>query len=183
MTAARENILDRVRAALRVTVPAPAAPTGRPVFPPVTDPVATFARELAAVKGELVASLPEFLKSFRLIASCVDLVPGNAGVREAELGVTGCECLVAQTGSVIVSTRASGGRALSVLPPVHLVIARREQIAPDLAAALALLRQRYDGHWPSQLSLVTGPSRTSDIEKTLVLGAHGPKRLAVFFRD
>jgi L-lactate dehydrogenase complex protein LldG len=186
MNSARENILGRIRAALRVTAPAPAVPTGNPVFPPVTDPVAVFARELAAVKGELLAdeaALRKFLRSFRLIASSVDLVPGNASVREADLGVTGCECLVAQTGSVIVSTRAAGGRALSVLPPVHLVIARREQIVPDLAAAMALLRQRYDGHWPSQLSLVTGPSRTSDIEKTLVLGAHGPKRLVVFFAD
>jgi L-lactate dehydrogenase complex protein LldG len=90
---------------------------------------------------------------------------------------------VAQTGSIIVSTRASGGRALSVLPPVHLVIARRDQIVPDLAAAFTLLRQRYDDHWPSALSLVTGPSRTADIEKVLVMGAHGPKRLALYFAD
>jgi len=181
MNAARENILARVRAALRVTAPPPAAPTGQPVFPPVADPVARFTQELTAVKGELVASLPEFLNSFRLIASSVDLVPGNASVREAELGVTGCECLIAQTGSVVVSTRTSGGRAMAVWPPAHLVIARREQVVPDLAAALALLQHRYAGHWPSQLSWVTGPSRTSDIEKTLVLGAHGPKRLAVYF--
>jgi L-lactate dehydrogenase complex protein LldG len=108
---------------------------------------------------------------------------GNVPVREAELGVTACDCLVAQTGSVFVTTRAAGGRALSVLPPAHLVIARRDQLVPDLPAAFARLRARYGTHWPSALSLITGPSRTSDIEKTLVLGAHGPKRLAVYFAD
>ncbi len=183
MNVARENILARVRGALRAAAPRPVPPTDGPVFPAVADPVAVFARELTAVKGELLvdaAALRDFLSGFRLIASSVADVPGNASVREAELGVTGCECLVAQTGSVIVSARAAGGRALSVLPPVHLVWARREQVVPDLAAALTLLRRRYDGHWPSQVSLVTGPSRTSDIEKTLVLGAHGPRRLVVF---
>jgi L-lactate dehydrogenase complex protein LldG len=90
---------------------------------------------------------------------------------------------VAQTGSVIVSTVSAGGRALSVLPPTHLVIARREQIVPDLATAMAFLRERYDKHWPSALSVITGPSRTADIEKILVMGAHGPKRLALYFAD
>ena len=70
---------------------------------------------------------------------------------------------------------------MSVLPPAHLVIARREQIVPDLAAAMTLLRNRYHGHWPSTLSVITGPSRTADIEKILVFGAHGPKRLVVYF--
>jgi L-lactate dehydrogenase complex protein LldG len=95
--------------------------------------------------------------------------------------VTGCDCLVAQTGSIFVSTRSAAGRAASVLPEMHLVTARRDQIVPDLPAAFALLRQRYGDHWPSAISLITGPSRTADIEKILVMGAHGPKRLAVYF--
>ncbi len=68
-----------------------------------------------------------------------------------------------------------------MLPPVHLVIARRDQLLPDLATAITFIRRHYDGQWPSTLSIITGPSRTGDIEKVLVLGAHGPKRLAVFF--
>ena len=72
---------------------------------------------------------------------------------------------------------------MSVLPPAHLVLARRDQIVPDLASAMTLLRQRYDGHWPSALSVITGPSRTADIEKILVFGAHGPKRLLIYFAD
>jgi L-lactate dehydrogenase complex protein LldG len=87
---------------------------------------------------------------------------------------------VAQTGSIFVTTRSAGGRALSVLPPAHLVVARRDQLVPDLEAAFALMRKRYDRHWPSLICLISGPSRTGDIEKILVMGAHGPKRLAVY---
>jgi L-lactate utilization protein LutC len=187
MNIARENILERVRAALRVEAHRPVAATASPVFPPVTDLETRFRSEFEVVKGEIIATpeaLKEFLSKFTLIATDgTDLVAGNANVREAELGVSGCDCLVAQTGSIFVSTRSAGGRALSVLPPVHLVVARREQLVPDLAAAFALLRQRYGGRWPSSLSLITGPSRTADIEKILVMGAHGPKRLAVHFAD
>lgn len=94
-------------------------------------------------------------------------------------GVSTCEALVAQTGSVLVTSRNSGGRALSVLPPHHIVIARREQLVPDLPAAFALLHKNHAGNFPSMTSFITGPSRTGDIERILVLGAHGPKRLTV----
>jgi L-lactate dehydrogenase complex protein LldG len=86
---------------------------------------------------------------------------------------------VAQTGTVVVTSRSSGGRALSVLPPHHVVLARREQLVRDLPAAFALVKQRYVPNFPSMISFVTGPSRTGDIERILVLGAHGPKRLTV----
>ena len=59
------------------------------------------------------------------------------------------------------------------------MIARHDQLLPDLATAVHFLRARYAGHWPSSLSVITGPSRTADIEKILVMGAHGPKRLAL----
>lgn len=181
MDVARENILSRVRTALRTEAHRPPLPTGAAVFPAVGDLEARFRQEFTAVRGEIIeseAQLREFKAGFERIAT-----DDSAGVRDADLGVTGCDCLVAQTGSIFVSTRSAGGRALSVLPPVHLVIARREQLVPDLPAAFALLRQRYGGHWPSALTLITGPSRTADIEKILVMGAHGPKRLALYFVD
>jgi L-lactate dehydrogenase complex protein LldG len=192
MNVARDNILQRVRAALRAEAHRPPAPTSAPIFAAITNPEARFREEFVAVKGELIENierLREFLKGFAKIATDgSDLTrsvvgDANAGVRECDLGVTSCDCLVAQTGSVIVSTLSAGGRALSVLPPTHLVIVRRDQILPDLASAMALLRKRYDKHWPSALSVITGPSRTADIEKILVLGAHGPKRLALYFAD
>ncbi len=176
MNPARENILNRVRAALREPAARPAPPTASAPFAPVTNPAERFRSEFTTQRGEIITDLPAFLAGFPKIASDVASVPGNAAVHEADLGVTGCECLVAQTGTIVVSTRA-----LSVLPPVHLVIARPDQLVPDLAAAFALLRQRYNGRWPDALSFITGPSRTADIEKILVMGAHGPKRLALYF--
>ena len=84
---------------------------------------------------------------------------------------------MAQTGSILVSSQTCGGRALSILPHVHVVIATLDQLVPTLTDALALVRERYSGSLPSMLSFITGPSRTGDIERILVLGAHGPKEL------
>jgi L-lactate dehydrogenase complex protein LldG len=106
----------------------------------------------------------------------------NYDIRELEscdAGISECEALIAQTGSVLVSSRSSGGRALSALPPHHIVLARREQLLPDLPAAFALLRNKYVSDYPSFISFITGPSRTGDIERILVLGAHGPKKLTI----
>jgi L-lactate dehydrogenase complex protein LldG len=100
-------------------------------------------------------------------------------LERADAGVTACDALVAQTGSVLVSSRSTGGRAITVLPPHHVVLARREQLVPDLFAAFSLVKARYAGDFPSMLSFITGPSRTGDIERVLVLGAHGPKRLTI----
>jgi L-lactate dehydrogenase complex protein LldG len=96
-----------------------------------------------------------------------------------DAGVTACEALVAQTGSVLVSSATCGGRALSVLPHVHVVVATADQVVPTLADALDAARGRHAGRLPSMLSFITGPSRTGDIERILVLGAHGPKELFV----
>jgi L-lactate dehydrogenase complex protein LldG len=193
MNIARENILRRVRESLRAPAhrPLPATAAG-PVFAPVAGLEARFREEFLALKGEVLgnaSALREFLAGFERIATdqgdlAGQLVgAGNAEPRQADLGVTGCECLVAQTGSIVVTARAAGGRAVSVLPPVHLVLARRLQIVPDLDWAIKLLTDRYHGRWPSALSVITGPSRTADIEKILVLGAHGPKRLVLYFAE
>jgi L-lactate dehydrogenase complex protein LldG len=96
-----------------------------------------------------------------------------------DAAITECDALVAQTGSVLVTSRTTGGRALSVLPPHHVVVARRAQIVPDLSAALALLHRLYADNFPSMISFITGPSRTGDIERILVLGAHGPRKLTI----
>jgi L-lactate utilization protein LutC len=150
MNVARENILNRVRAALRAPAPRPAPPTGRAIFPSVNNLEECFRQEFIALGGEILEERPA----------------------EATL----CECLVAQTGSIFVVSGLD-----SILPEKHNVIARRDQLVPDLPAAFALLRQRHGANWPSAITLITGPSRTADIEKILVKGAQGPKRLALFF--
>jgi len=100
-------------------------------------------------------------------------------LEKCDVGITECDCLVAQTGTVVVTTRSAGGRALSVLPPHHVVLARREQRVGDLPEAFERLAKRYGSDYPSMMSFITGPSRTGDIERILVLGAHGPKKLTL----
>ena len=96
-----------------------------------------------------------------------------------DAGITACESLVAQTGSILVSSATCGGRALSILPHVHVVVATVDQVVATLGEAIQAIRERHAGRMPSMLSFITGPSRTGDIERILVLGAHGPKELIV----
>jgi L-lactate dehydrogenase complex protein LldG len=96
-----------------------------------------------------------------------------------DAGISECDALIAQTGSVLVTSQSAGGRALTVLPPHHVVLARREQLVADLPSAFELLKQKYAANYPSMISFITGPSRTGDIERILVLGAHGPKKLTI----
>ena len=96
-----------------------------------------------------------------------------------EAGITYCEALVARTGSVMVSSAHEAGRQMNVFPPIHIVLARKSQMVPYLSDALVFIKEKYDGNLPSAITNITGPSRTSDIEKTLILGAHGPKEIYV----
>lgn len=100
-------------------------------------------------------------------------------LERCDAGITECDCLVAQTGTIVLTTKTAGGRALSVLPEHHVVVARLSQLVPDLLAAFELLQQRHGSNYPSFMTLITGPSRTGDIERILVLGAHGPKKLTI----
>lgn len=98
-----------------------------------------------------------------------------------DCGITVADYLVARTGSVILKSSSAGGRRLSVLPPVHIVIADKKQLVASLDSVFT-----ENGEYLSDSSfatIITGPSRTSDIEKQLVLGAHGPKSLIVFLLD
>jgi L-lactate dehydrogenase complex protein LldG len=104
--------------------------------------------------------------------------PDAKSLEKCSVGITACDALIAQTGSILLTARSAGGRALSVLPPHHLVIARADQFVPDLPA-FELLSARYVENYPSFITFITGPSRTGDIERILVLGAHGPKNLTV----
>jgi L-lactate dehydrogenase complex protein LldG len=100
-------------------------------------------------------------------------------VRETEAAITGCEFLIARTGSILVSSSQGSGRRIFGHAPVHIVIGRTTQLVNEIGDALSGIKGKY-GQMPSQVSMITGPSRTADIEKTLVLGAHGPRDLYVF---
>lgn len=100
--------------------------------------------------------------------------------RMAKISITTCEALSARTASVVVSAAQGIGRRAFAAPETHIVIAYANQICSDLPEVFARLEKKYGANYPSQVTVITGPSRTADIEKTLVLGAHGPKKLHVF---
>ncbi|HDO06232.1 MAG TPA: hypothetical protein ENG85_00970, partial [Bacteroidetes bacterium] len=98
-------------------------------------------------------------------------------------GITRCEYLISRFGSVLVSSGLDSGRRMFVFPESHIIIAYSSQVVEELQDALAGMRRRYRDRFPSQMTVITGPSRTADIEKTLVMGAHGPRELYVFVVD
>jgi L-lactate dehydrogenase complex protein LldG len=104
------------------------------------------------------------------------------GFFAADLAVSGVDYLVAETGSVVLVSRPDQPRSLSLLPPVHVAVAERSQVLPDLFDLFAA------GRWPAQelpsgLTLITGPSKTGDIELRLVTGVHGPGAIHVVLVD
>jgi L-lactate dehydrogenase complex protein LldG len=102
---------------------------------------------------------------------------------EGIVGITGCEALVSRLGSVIVSSKQGSGRRLFVVPTVHIIMAYASQIVGELKDALTLIKNKYGDQIPSMIAALTGPSRTADIEKTLVTPAHGPRDIFVFLID
>jgi L-lactate dehydrogenase complex protein LldG len=107
------------------------------------------------------------------------IIPGVSLSENTALVITGCEYLVANLGAIIVSSAQAGSRRMFCYPPVHLVIADASRLVETLDEAYILLLEKHKQRLPSMISIIAGPSRTADIEKTLVLGAHGPKRLIV----
>ncbi len=102
---------------------------------------------------------------------------------DLNIGLTGCEFLVAHLGSVLVSSALISGRRLNVFPETHVVVAQTAQLTGYLDQALEKLQEKYKNNLPSLISNITGPSRTADIEKTLVMGMHGPKSLIVIISE
>ncbi len=97
--------------------------------------------------------------------------------------ITLCEALISRTGSVLVSSKQKSGRSGASFPDHHIVVAYTSQLVSDIKDGINLIKTKYGNQIPSMVTLVTGPSRTADIEKTLVLGAHGPKEIYVFLID
>ncbi len=96
----------------------------------------------------------------------------------ANVGISGVDHLVAETGSIAIGARPEEPRSLSLLPPVHIAVADRSQLLPDLFDLFA-----GRPSMPSCLTLITGPSKTGDIELRLVTGVHGPGEVHVVLID
>lgn len=202
----RERILERIRTALREPALRQPGTAEKPVFAPVSDPLDRFQKECAANITEFVLTRDPRASAAAVAQVLASLPPGEIFVQDApelrhmapawddgrnirwsseggpqessQATITKAELLVALTGSVWVSS-ACGGRGASAVAPVHIVIATRDQLVPDLETAFTHIREHSIEFKNSYLCLITGSSRTADIEKILVMGAHGPRRLIV----
>ena len=102
---------------------------------------------------------------------------------KTDIGITLCECLIARTGSIVVSSKQISGRRLPIYANFHIVVAYTSQLVNNVNDSLKLIKEKYNNNLPSMISTITGPSKTADIEKTLVQGAHGPREIILFLID
>jgi len=208
-TTSKENILRRVREALihKTPQPYPGIETAANYYPEASEPLdVLFAKRFTEIDGKFVycEKLAEAVENLNTLidenkwkqVSCRDTalhdflenhqLPAlhNApNLSQSDAGLTRCEALIARTGSILLSSGQPAGRALSVFPPVHIVVAFSNQLVYDIKEGLESVQKKFGSQMPSLISLASGPSRTADIEKTLVLGAHGPKAVYVFLCD
>ena len=119
----------------------------------------------------------------KLLNGSIEIDSDEIAFGELNIGLTGCEFLVAHLGSVLVSSAQVSGRRLNVFPETHIVVAHVSQLTDYLEQAIEKLQIKYKNKLPSLISNITGPSRTADIEKTLVMGMHGPKSLIVIISE
>jgi len=208
ITTAKEKLLKKIRKALLEKRDNPYPNLEEmPMYPPDEEILeVTFAEQFTAVSGQFVFCEDEiqFIESLLTLAEerkwtkiyCWEpelqqiltqyeypFYETDRDFDQAQVGFTLCESLIARNGSIMLSNANMAGRRLSIYPPVHIVLAYTSQLVPDLKDAFKLIKQKYGAQVPSMITTVTGPSRTADIEKTLVLGAHGPKELFVFLLD
>jgi len=194
---AKENILKKIRQALSNPVPLPFPQSEGPssVFVPAKDEVEIiFAEEFTKLQGKFSFCMDEneLHQHLRKLIEkkqwskifCSESRWNNysntISLSTCDAAITGCEFLVARTGSIVMSAAEQSGRTTSVYAPVHICIAYSSQLVFDIKDALQLIKEKYAGHIPSLITFASGPSRTADIEKTLVTGVHGPKEVYVF---
>ncbi|HYG40744.1 MAG TPA: LUD domain-containing protein [Cytophagales bacterium] len=131
-------------------------------------------KNIAAFEKEITTILPQIHSEY---------ITNIKGLKKADVGVTHCESFIARLGSILFSSKQAAGRGLSIYPPINVVVGYTSQLVFDIKDGLKKVQEKYPNGFPSMVSLTTGPSRTADIEKTLVMGAHGPKELIVFLID
>ncbi|HVU56137.1 MAG TPA: LUD domain-containing protein [Puia sp.] len=205
---AKENILKKIRQALSQStpIPFPQSEGNHSVFQPATqDPEIEFAEQFTKLQGKFI-----FCMDHRELAAQLKALAGHNGwkkiycreeklketlktnsfddwskveLKDCDAAVTTCELLVARTGSIVMSAAQESGRTVSVYAPIHICVAYTDQLVYDIRDGLIALKERYQGQLPSLITFATGPSRTADIEKTLVVGVHGPKEVYLFLVD
>jgi L-lactate dehydrogenase complex protein LldG len=201
----KENILKKIREALShsTPLPFPQSEGNQSVFPPLQQEIEVeFAEQFTQLQGKFIFCINQqelafqlsslvkkqdwqkvFCVEDKLIASVSSQIEDRivkTGLADCDVSITGCEYLVARTGTIVMSSAQASGRTTSVYAPVHICIAFTNQLVYDLKDALQAAKDKYRSNIPSFITFATGPSRTSDIEKTLVVGVHGPKEVYLF---
>jgi L-lactate dehydrogenase complex protein LldG len=208
ISSSKENILKKIREALvnPTPVPFPQSEGNSSVYaPPTQENEIEFAENFSRISGrfiycadiaELTVQLEQlitaqswtqvFCREPRILPILEKSLKGiliKEDLPEADASITTCEALIARTGSILMSSAQESGRTVSVYAPVHICIAYTSQLVYDVRDGLEMLSVKYKNRIPSFITLATGPSRTADIEKTLVVGVHGPKDVYVFLVD
>jgi len=207
LSVAKEKILKKIRQALStpVPVPFPQSEGTDSVYPAATQDLAlTFAENFTGLLGKFSFCMneSEFVQQLNTLAEArkwENIYCRENSLREilqrhrwaknfsddlpaCNASITSCECLIARTGSIMMSS-AQQSRTPSVYAPVHICIAYADQLLYDIKNASAKMKEKYKDRMPSLVTFATGPSRTADIEKTLVVGVHGPKEVFCFLID
>lgn len=199
-TQAKNNILKKIRMALAKPTPLPfpaAEGADNPIQPQQQDLVVEFAEQFSALQGKFIFCVDEqelktgfeklcYQNQWTKIYCEEDKWKGiiqptllHPDISTCDASVTGCESLVARTGSIVLSS-VQQGRLPSVYAPVHVCVAYTSQLVYDVKDGLQAIKEKYKQNIPSLITFATGPSRTADIEKTLVVGVHGPKEVYCF---
>ena len=201
----KENILKKIRKALShsTPLPFPQSEGNQQVFPSLQQEIEVeFAEQFTKLQGKFIYCINQQELAFQLSSLvkkqnwekvfCVEdklIAPVSSQISErivktdladCDVSITGCEFLVARTGTIVMSSAQSSGRTTSVYAPIHICIAYTKQLVYDLKDALQAAKNKYGSNLPSLITFATGPSRTADIEKTLVVGVHGPKEVYLF---
>ncbi len=205
----REKVLKKIRSALisKTANPYPNLDFDSPVFRMNDDvPELIFAQAFREAGGQFVfcTSMLEFAEALLNLAQskkwtrllCLEnelshfleqcefpLNYDPASVTDTHASVTLCECLVARTGSILVSSAQTSGRGIPLFTPAHVVVAFPDQMVDDLKDAFNFMKAKYKEQQPSSSTFITGPSRTADIGNELVTGAQGPAELYLFLVD
>ena len=199
----KEIILQKIRKALANPMPKPfpeVNATHNLYKPPGNDLAVEFAEQFVSLQGKFswcqdknecrlqLIHLVQLRGWKKLFCADNDLrnlfnLEWSDDLAGCDAAITGCEALVTRTGTMVLSAAQTNGRTSSVYAPIHICIAFADQLVPDIFHALELVSTKYKGKLPSLISFASGPSRTADIEKTLVTGVHGPKEVFCFLVD
>ena len=208
VSSSKEKILKKIREALSnsVPLPFPKSEGTNSVFPPQKEDLdIVFAQEFTKLLGKFAFCINEsdltqqlkklvserkWTKIFCKEDKLADLFGGGnfpslntSTLEDCDVAITSCKYLVARTGAIVMTSAQQSGRTVSAYAPVHICIAYVNQLVYDTRDALKLLKNEYGNDVPSFITFAAGPSRTADIEKTLVVGVHGPKEVYLFLVD